>query len=197
MAASRTSVAFVFSVPTSLTRAKSPGVSARERLEKTARVRIVPLRGSTWLSTKSRRPSCGKAGLVREPEVDRQPGRPPVGAARAPRPAGVAQIGLLVAVEVEIHGVDRDDGGEHRAGGRPRLDQVAGGHQRVTHPPRNRRADPGPLQVEPGGLDRGLGGADRGAPPWASALVRLSNSSREIACSIHQLAGALHFALGQ
>ena len=47
------------SPPTSLMRAKRPGVKRPSLLSNTARPRIVPLCGSTWLSTKSRRPVCG------------------------------------------------------------------------------------------------------------------------------------------
>ena len=46
------------------------------------------------------------------------------------------------------------------AGRRPGLHQIAGGHQRVTHPPGNGRADPGPLQIETRGLHRGFGHTD-------------------------------------
>ena len=81
------------------------------------------------------------------------------------------------------------------AGG-PGLHQIALGHQRITHPAGNRRADLGPLQVEPGGLHRGLCGADRGAALGLGAGPAIELLPRD-RLHIHQLAGSLHLALGQ
>ena len=115
---------------------------------------------------------------------------------RVPVLAGIPEIGLLVAVEVEIHGVDRDDGGEDRTLRRPSLHQIALRHQRIAHPAGNRRADLRPLQIEPGGLHRGLRGTDLGATLdlGAGPAVELLPRDR---LHIDQGAGSLRFTLCQ
>ena len=71
----------------------------------------------------------GKPVLVGEAEVHRASAPSRSSAPRAvARQLVVLEVGLLVALEVDVDRVERDDGGEQRGRRGPGLHQVAGGH---------------------------------------------------------------------
>ena len=105
----------------------------------------------------------------------------------------VFEEGGLAGVEVGVHAVGRDDGGEHRLAD---ADQVAGGDVGARHAAADRRGDPGIAEVQARGLERGLGGVEaaagvlRGGAQLVGFL--LGNGAHR-----QQLVGARDFALGK
>ncbi len=88
-------------------------------------------------------------------------------------PAGecvVTKIGLLVAVEIHVHRVERDECGQQRGVG---LREVASGDQRTSGATGNRRAYFGELQVQLRIGDSGLGTANRRVALRAGSMARL------------------------
>ena len=182
--------------PTSLTRAKSPGVNRGRGWRRRRGRGSCRLAGSSWLSTKSSAALVREAGFVGEAEVHGATRAVPAAVpAAALRPAPSREVGLLVAVEVEVDRVERDDRRQQRRGRRPGLHQVALGDLGAADATGDRRAHLRPLEVEPGGLHRRLGGPHRGRALGlgAGAAVELLARDRLHA---HQLLGArpLRFA---
>jgi hypothetical protein len=78
----------------------------RSLLAKVARMRTLPVRVSSWLSTNSSLPSCGKPSSL---------ARPTRTATGWPRGPGLrdAQVGVFVAVEAGVDAVERHHRGQH------------------------------------------------------------------------------------
>ena len=134
-------------------------MNTRSGFGTTARARIVPVRGSTWLSMKSSVPACGKpVSFARPTRTGLRDAVALAAGARARRSAGRSAR----RVEVDVHGVERDQRRQQRRVG---LRQVADRHQGAAGAAVDRRTHLGELEVEPRAVDRGLGGAHR-ALPW-------------------------------
>jgi hypothetical protein len=70
----------------------------------------------------------------------------------------VAQVGLLVGLEIDVHGVERDQCRKQRRVG---LRQVADRHDGTAGSPVDRGTNLGELEIEPRAVERGLGGTHR------------------------------------
>ena len=114
------------------------------------------------------------------------------------RHRAVAQIGRLVAFEIDMNGVERYHGREQ---GRLRdhltaADEIAGLHQRAAGTAVDRRTHLGVFEIEPGDHGGRLGGADigRGLRIGGQALVELVRRDHAF---LDQLPRARHLGAGQ
>ena len=109
-----------------------------------------------------------KAGLVREAHSHRVPHAPAAGARALAVERVVAEVGLLVALEVDVHRVDRHDGCEERGVG-PALHDVAGGDLGAADTAADGRPHQSPVEVELRGAHRRLCGLNAGVGLGAAA----------------------------
>ena len=149
-------------LPEELHAREQAGVNSPSLFLSTARARIVPVCGLSWLSTKSIGARVRKALLVGETDLH---GIGRIARARAlpgARHLGVAQVGLLIAVEIQINGIERDHRGEQRPAVAAARDQIAARDFGPADPPGDGARDAREAQVELRGLECGLRARDVG-----------------------------------
>ena len=159
-------------------------------LSSTARTRIVPVRRSSWLSTKSTWPD---AETPLRPQGQRAPGfglSREICRAPCARQRVVAKIRVLVAFEVHVDRIDRDDRGQQRSAVVAAGNEVAARDFRAAATAIDRRPHLGERQHQRGRIERGLRRSDARSLLIARAHARVELLPRDCA-GILQLVHAL------